>query len=124
MVSCLHSFNDLSLHADHFSGSVLPGCTALPRLNGTKLAGCDAPRKFLTRFAVIERAHSTVKHGLEDCSFVLNRRTLEDMIPCVRGSLLRCPFRMVLLLMILFSRSCHNAVSLMTELCCQYAVSP
>jgi len=121
MVSRLHPFNDLSLHTHHLCGGVLRSCVAFPVSNELELTGCDTLREFLARVTVTELAHSSVKHGRQNRPFILNGRTLKNMIPRVRRGLLRCLLG-VLMLIGVFHCLRYDAFGLVPELRRQLAV--
>ena len=89
---------------------------ALPLAEGAKLARCHAMRKFPAHIAVGELSHTSVEHGLENGSFVLNSRALEYVIACVGGSLLRRLFRLLMVLMNSLSCLRDYSIRMVTEL--------
>src|SRR5581483_7425436 len=99
LIAGLHVPDHFLFHVHHLRGSELRSGMALPLAEGAKLAGCHAMREFPARIAVGKLPHTSVKHGLQNGSFVLNSRALEYVIACVGSSLLRRLFRLLMVLM-------------------------
>jgi hypothetical protein len=80
MITCLHRGNDHLFHAYHFGRGALRRGASLFASHGAKLSARNAPLELRARMAVTELLLTAVENRLENRSFILARRTLEDMV--------------------------------------------
>ena len=80
LIAALHVTDDLPLHANHLSSRIQRRSSALRALNRPKLPTRYPLRKLLSHLAVGSLPHTPIYRCLQNCSFVLNSRALEDVV--------------------------------------------
>ncbi len=119
-IAFLHPANDLTLHANHRGGCVLPASTNVRDF--AELPGLDPALELLPDLGIGGFSHAAHQRCFKDRAAVLHSRSLEDMIARPCHGLLRLNLWLRHLVLPMLARLCDDAVRLMPVLCGQLAV--
>ncbi len=123
VIALLHPRDCLAFHPQHGGGCVLLTCRSRRALDHSELPLRGSPVKLRPHLAGTRLPHAPFHGRLQDCPFILNRRTLEDVIAGVGHDLLSHLERVHLASVSVSEGFRYNPIDLMTILRGKLSVS-